>query len=404
MPVLVIAGEADARFRRLGAELVRSIGDNAELIVVGDAGHAVPFEQPESFTDAVRRWFELDLDRPRPDRRQRPLTARPSDQDGRQAEMARPAAKQDAEDQLHPAGRGEHRDEGSTVGAAQHRGDRLLGEHHGDEGEGAGRPAAEAGHERHGDERPDDQPDVQEPGRPVAHAHRQRALPDRGVAGDVAQVVHDEQRGREEAHGHRRAERQPRELLGLHVGRARGGHEAEEHEHEDLAQPGVAVRPRAAGVEPAGEERRGPDDQQLGPDRDRERQPGHPGHAERGERGPLHRRGRSQALTDQPHRPDPALVGIRAPDAVAVVVGVVRRDLDRERDHQGAGGPPPDQPAGHLAHGAGRAHEHGDDRRRQRPGPRPRDPDVHGRLGKRSNSGRRFCLNASRPSCASGSP
>jgi len=58
MPVLVIAGEADARFRRLGAELVRSIGDNAELIVVGDAGHAVPFEQPESFTDAVRRWFQ----------------------------------------------------------------------------------------------------------------------------------------------------------------------------------------------------------------------------------------------------------------------------------------------------------------------------------------------------------
>ena len=50
--------EADGRFRRLGARLVRSIGDNAELIVVGDAGHAVPFEQPESFTDAVRRWFQ----------------------------------------------------------------------------------------------------------------------------------------------------------------------------------------------------------------------------------------------------------------------------------------------------------------------------------------------------------
>jgi len=58
MPVLVMAGEADVRFRRLGAELVRSIGDNAELVVVAEAGHAVPFERPDRFADAVRRWFQ----------------------------------------------------------------------------------------------------------------------------------------------------------------------------------------------------------------------------------------------------------------------------------------------------------------------------------------------------------
>jgi pimeloyl-ACP methyl ester carboxylesterase len=63
MPVLVIAGEADGRFRRLGAELVRAIGDNAELVVVAEAGHAVPFERPDRFADAVRRWFDALADR-----------------------------------------------------------------------------------------------------------------------------------------------------------------------------------------------------------------------------------------------------------------------------------------------------------------------------------------------------
>jgi 2-succinyl-6-hydroxy-2,4-cyclohexadiene-1-carboxylate synthase len=57
-PVLVVAGELDAKFRRLGADLVRSIGDNAELVVVAGAGHAVPFEAPERFTDALERWFQ----------------------------------------------------------------------------------------------------------------------------------------------------------------------------------------------------------------------------------------------------------------------------------------------------------------------------------------------------------
>ena len=57
-PVLVIAGELDVKFRRLGASLVRGIGDHAELVVVAGAGPAVPFEQPERFTDALERWFE----------------------------------------------------------------------------------------------------------------------------------------------------------------------------------------------------------------------------------------------------------------------------------------------------------------------------------------------------------
>ena len=138
----------DAKFRRLGARLVRSIGDNAELIVVGDAGHAVHLEQPEAFIDAIRRWFDAVDDV----RRRRPAGAAQPGATG-QAEMARPAAKRTPKTSCTRPVAAEHRDERAAAGAAQHRGDRLLGEHDGDERERAGRPAAEAGHERHGDER-----------------------------------------------------------------------------------------------------------------------------------------------------------------------------------------------------------------------------------------------------------
>jgi 2-succinyl-6-hydroxy-2,4-cyclohexadiene-1-carboxylate synthase len=62
VPVLAIAGEQDSKFRRLGARLVRAVGANAELVIVAGAGHAVPFEQPERFIDAVDRWFEASDD------------------------------------------------------------------------------------------------------------------------------------------------------------------------------------------------------------------------------------------------------------------------------------------------------------------------------------------------------
>lgn len=49
MPVLVVVGERDERFRRVGEDLVAGIGRNAELAVVPGAGHAVPFEAPRAF-------------------------------------------------------------------------------------------------------------------------------------------------------------------------------------------------------------------------------------------------------------------------------------------------------------------------------------------------------------------
>jgi 2-succinyl-6-hydroxy-2,4-cyclohexadiene-1-carboxylate synthase len=55
MPVLVVAGERDAKFVALGARLATSI-PHATLEVVPGAGHAVPFERPDAFVAVVRRW------------------------------------------------------------------------------------------------------------------------------------------------------------------------------------------------------------------------------------------------------------------------------------------------------------------------------------------------------------
>ena len=63
--------------------------------------------------------------------------------------------------------------------------------------------------------------------------------------------------------GHGADERLPGQLLDLHEVGAGDGDDAEEEEHEQLAQPLVAVRARSAGVEHAGEDRGGADREQL---------------------------------------------------------------------------------------------------------------------------------------------
>ena len=124
----------------------------------------------------------------------------------------------------------------------------------------------------------------------------------------------------------------------MHVGRAGGGDEAEEDEHEQLAEAVVAVGLRPAGVEPPRGDGSRPDQQQP-PGRRRWRGPDRPAAAtpKASERGPLHRLGRRQPGRHQPHRPDPG--GVGAADAVAVVVGVVRADLQGERHHERGGRP-----------------------------------------------------------------
>jgi len=57
MPVLVVAGADDAKFRAEGARLVESIGDNATLALVPAAGHAAHLERPAGFVAVLRQWL-----------------------------------------------------------------------------------------------------------------------------------------------------------------------------------------------------------------------------------------------------------------------------------------------------------------------------------------------------------
>ena len=57
MPVLVLAGADDAKFAAEAARLGTSIGANATVALVPDAGHAAHLEQPDAFLAIVRPWL-----------------------------------------------------------------------------------------------------------------------------------------------------------------------------------------------------------------------------------------------------------------------------------------------------------------------------------------------------------
>jgi 2-succinyl-6-hydroxy-2,4-cyclohexadiene-1-carboxylate synthase len=57
MPVLVAAGAKDEKFAAEAERIVASIGDNAQLALVPDAGHAAHLEQPDAFLAIVRPWL-----------------------------------------------------------------------------------------------------------------------------------------------------------------------------------------------------------------------------------------------------------------------------------------------------------------------------------------------------------
>jgi 2-succinyl-6-hydroxy-2,4-cyclohexadiene-1-carboxylate synthase len=56
VPVLVVAGERDAKFRALGERLAAGLPD-AELAIVPGAGHAAHLERPEAFLAILRPWL-----------------------------------------------------------------------------------------------------------------------------------------------------------------------------------------------------------------------------------------------------------------------------------------------------------------------------------------------------------
>ncbi len=236
--------------------------------------------------------------------------------------------------------------------------------------------------------------------RAVAEAHGQGVLAHLGVARDVAEVVHHQQRGGQHAHRHRGPQAECREVAELHVGGAGRGDDAEEHEHEELAEAGVAVGPRASRVEPPGGDGQGTDHEQLPAHGHGQRQARHTGDAERGERRELHRPGLGQALPDEAHRTDALGVVVGAPDAVAVVVGEVGAHLQGERHDQGGRGAPPDQPACGHAHRAGGADGHGHDGRRKRARPGSGHPGPRRRHGPECARGQQ--LGANRAGVTSG--
>jgi 2-succinyl-6-hydroxy-2,4-cyclohexadiene-1-carboxylate synthase len=58
MPVLVVAGQDDAKFVDAGQRLASAIGPNAVFVIAPNCGHAVPFEQPAAFATMTRAFVE----------------------------------------------------------------------------------------------------------------------------------------------------------------------------------------------------------------------------------------------------------------------------------------------------------------------------------------------------------
>ena len=57
MPVLVIAGANDDKFTRLGHRLVESIGTNASIELIDNAGHSAQLENPAGTAAAITAWL-----------------------------------------------------------------------------------------------------------------------------------------------------------------------------------------------------------------------------------------------------------------------------------------------------------------------------------------------------------
>ena len=107
--------------------------------------------------------------------------------------------------------------------------------------------------DRH-EERQRHQEGVQVARRVVPEAHGRGELARGGVGVDIAQVVGDQDRRRERPDRNGDADADGVDAPAHDKLRAAHGDESEEHEHGDLAEPGIPVRPRTSGVEPRGED------------------------------------------------------------------------------------------------------------------------------------------------------
>jgi 2-succinyl-6-hydroxy-2,4-cyclohexadiene-1-carboxylate synthase len=59
LPVLLVAGEDDAKFAALAGDMAVRIGPSAEVALVPQAGHAAHLEQPEAVTTLIERFLDV---------------------------------------------------------------------------------------------------------------------------------------------------------------------------------------------------------------------------------------------------------------------------------------------------------------------------------------------------------
>lgn len=57
MPVLLLAGEHDAKFATIARDMAAAIGDRATTWLIPRAGHAAPWEQPIAFVNILNVWL-----------------------------------------------------------------------------------------------------------------------------------------------------------------------------------------------------------------------------------------------------------------------------------------------------------------------------------------------------------
>ena len=58
MPVLLVVGADDHKFKAIAERMKSSIGDNAELAAIDGAGHAAHLERPDAFVETVNRFLD----------------------------------------------------------------------------------------------------------------------------------------------------------------------------------------------------------------------------------------------------------------------------------------------------------------------------------------------------------
>lgn len=57
MPVLMVVGARDHKFTAIAHRMAASVGPNAQVVVIPNAGHTAHLEQPEAFLTALRTWL-----------------------------------------------------------------------------------------------------------------------------------------------------------------------------------------------------------------------------------------------------------------------------------------------------------------------------------------------------------